>query len=330
MESIDTSSQRVANPAETAAVYRPKYLLIEANIPGVGLEYVPIRNYNTRLLPPKGKKEKKGEESEEDEAEVEAAHLRNSNIYLNKTNKYNFDRIKRKDLLFHTDHGYLKVVQVDHESDDDAKPAISFQTKVLDAKGKKSEQTVTFTIDEAKACAKLVTRFKIDMKIFLPSNEAVTTKLDVPVRNKLKVNDVIKRIEDLTNASYLVFIDGQIVDRKSKIQAALKKDSKVLLYNQVSTVSRPDGIRAWYRFPKYVIDNESVTRSDDQSIVYVPIQDNIEIHGFMMFRHTNEGIDYMEVRMKIRIHDESDNESNILFEKTFDTIEVRFNDVQWD
>ena len=69
------------------------------------------------------------------------------------------------------------------------------------------------------------------MKIFLPSNEAVTTKLDVPVRNKLKVNDVIKRIEDLTNASYLVFIDGQIVDRKTKIQAALKKDSKVLLYN---------------------------------------------------------------------------------------------------
>ena len=232
MESIDTSSQPVANPAaETAAVYRPKYLLIEANIPGVGLEYVPIRNYNTRLLPPKGKKEKKGEESEEDEAEIEAAQLRNSNIYLNKTNKYNFDRIKRKDLLFHTDHGYLKVVQVDHEDDDDAKPAMSFQTKVLDAKGKKSEQTVTFTIEEAKACAKLVTRFKIDMKIFLPSNEAVTTKLDVPVRNKLKVNDVIKRIEDLTNASYLVFVDGQIVDRKTKIQAALKKDSKVLLYN---------------------------------------------------------------------------------------------------
>ena len=50
----------------------------------------------------------------------------------------------------------------------------------------------------------------------------------------------------------------------------------------------------------------------------------------MMFRHSNESIDYMEVRMKIRIHDESDNESNILFEKTFDTIEVRYSDVQWD
>ncbi len=55
------------------------------------------------------------------------------------------------------------------------------------------------------------------MKVFLPSNEAITTKLDVPIKNKLKVNDVIKRIEALTNASFLIFIDGQIVDRKTKI-----------------------------------------------------------------------------------------------------------------
>ena len=112
------------------------------------MEYVPIRNYNTRLLPPKGKKEKKGgdDDSEEDEAELEAAKIRNSSIYLQKSNKYNFDRIKRKDMLFHTEHGYLKVVQVDHEGDDDSKPIVNFQTKVLDAKGKKSDKTVTFTI----------------------------------------------------------------------------------------------------------------------------------------------------------------------------------------
>lgn len=49
-----------------------------------------------------------------------------------------------------------------------------------------------------------------------------------------------------------------------------------------------------------------------------------------MYRHSNESIDYMEVRMKIRIHDESDNEANMIFEKTFDTIEVRYSDVLWD
>ena len=50
----------------------------------------------------------------------------------------------------------------------------------------------------------------------------------------------------------------------------------------------------------------------------------------MMFRHCNESIEYMEVRMKIRIHDENNTEGNVIFEKTFDTIEVRYNDVQWD
>jgi hypothetical protein len=101
------------------------------------------------------------------------------------------------------------------------------------------------------------------MKVYLPSNEAITLKLDVPIKNKLKVNDVIKRIEALTNASFLIFIDGQIVDRNTKIQAAIKKDSKVLLYSQGSTVSRPEGIRAWYRFPKSVTNSELVTRSDE-------------------------------------------------------------------
>jgi hypothetical protein len=47
----------------------------------------------------------------------------------------------------------------------------------------------------------------------------------------------------------------------------------------------------------------------------------------MMYRHSNESIDYMEVRMKIRIHDESDNEANMIYEKHFDTIEVRYSDV---
>ena len=61
----------------------------------------------------------------------------------------------------------------------------------------------------------------------------------------------------------MIFVDGQVIDRKTKIQAAFKKDSKVLLYNQIGGVSRPEGIRAWFRFPKSNINDESCCRSDD-------------------------------------------------------------------
>lgn len=61
----------------------------------------------------------------------------------------------------------------------------------------------------------------------------------------------------------MVFVDGQLVDKKAKIQAAFKKDSKVLLYNQMGGVNRPDGIRSWFRFPKSNITEESVCRSDE-------------------------------------------------------------------
>ncbi len=55
----------------------------------------------------------------------------------------------------------------------------------------------------------------------------------------------------------------------------------------------------------------------------------MEIHGFMIYRHTNSSIEYMEVRMRYRIHDEEDREP-ALVEKSFETIEVRYDQVQWD
>lgn len=133
--------------------------------------------------------------------------------------------------MFHAEKGYLKVVQVNYIDDDDTKAVTGFQTKVLDVKGKKSDESIEFTLEQAKTSKDLKTRFKIDMKVFLPTNEAITAKLDIPVKRGILVQDVIKRIEDLTNCAYLVFVDGQIVDKKSKIQAVFKKNSKVLLYN---------------------------------------------------------------------------------------------------
>ena len=79
----------------------------------------------------------------------------------------------------------------------------------------------------------------------------------MPVINKLKVNDVIKRIEELTNTSYMIFIDGQVVDRETEVKAAIKKDSKVLLFSHTPIkIARPGGIRSWYRFPKIITINE--------------------------------------------------------------------------
>lgn len=125
MESIDTSSQ--PQPTSTAPVYRPKFLLIEANVPGIGHEFIPVRNYNPMLLPPpKDKKQEKKEESDEDEDQAMATKYRNSHVYIPKMNKINFDRIRRKDLLFHSKHGYLKVVQVNYLNDDDTKAVTSF------------------------------------------------------------------------------------------------------------------------------------------------------------------------------------------------------------
>lgn len=89
--------------------------------------------------------------------------------------------------MFHSERGFLKVVQLNHPDDDETKAVTSFQTKVLDAKGKKSDESIEFTLEEAKACKELKTRFKIDMKVFLPTNEAITTKLDIPVKRGILV-----------------------------------------------------------------------------------------------------------------------------------------------
>lgn len=66
------------------------------------------------------------------------------------------------------------------------------------------------------------------------------------------------------------------------------------------------------------------TGSNDQSIVYVPIKDDIDVYGYGIYRHSSDSISYMEVRMRVRIHNERDEEEPILFEKQYDTIEVSY------
>jgi len=105
----------------------------------------------------------------------------------------------------------------------------------------------------------------------LPTGEALETKLQVPVKRKFVLQDAVMKLEEITNCSYQIFVDGQIANKKAKIPTVIKRDSKLLLISQSGGASRPDGIRTWFRFPKHNTTDESVCRSDEQSIAFVPI-----------------------------------------------------------
>ncbi len=47
----------------------------------------------------------------------------------------------------------------------------------------------------------------------------------------------------------------------------------------------------------------------------MPKQDDIDIYGYGLYRHSTDSIGYMEIRMRVRIHNENDDEDPILFEK---------------
>ena len=163
------------------------------------------------------------------------------------------------------------------------------------------------------------------------TGESFETRLRVPVKNGVTVNDVLTQFEEVTMNTLKVFVDGEAVDRKAKVQKAIRKGSKVLLFGGLEMKNmRPEGVRWWGRFPTHEVSDNITTGSNEQSIVYVPIQDDIEVYGYGLYRHSSSNIDYMEVRMRVRVHNENDDEEPILFEKQFDTVEVTYDQMQWD
>ena len=90
------------------------------------------------------------DESDEDKDKAEAVKLKDFYIYIPTSSKLNFDRIKCKEMLFHSDRGYPKKVQVNYPEDDDTKAVTESQVKGVDAKGKKSGESVEFTLNKAK------------------------------------------------------------------------------------------------------------------------------------------------------------------------------------
>jgi hypothetical protein len=97
MESIDTTSVDIA--------IQPTTVLVEQRVPGSkDKEFLPIRLYNPRLIP-----------TDKDKIKEPTANEHPLKIHADQ--KVEFNKIRRDDLLFHQDHGYLSVQDIQAEED---------------------------------------------------------------------------------------------------------------------------------------------------------------------------------------------------------------------
>jgi hypothetical protein len=96
------------------------------------------------------------------------------------------------------------------------------------------------------------------------------------------------------------------VDIKSKInKIGIKHNSKLLLFSGNMGASKPEGIRWWCRFPKHITSGgDHYVSTSDQSICYVPLEDDIEVHGFGFYRHSYDTITAIQLRTTIRVTNE--------------------------
>ena len=79
--------------------------------------------------------------------------------------------IQRKDLFFHSDHGFLKVTHLKLENEDDEESSVkSIKCCKLDSKGKKTDDEVELTKRDLK---KLTNEFVIPVRAHIASGETM-------------------------------------------------------------------------------------------------------------------------------------------------------------
>jgi len=206
MESIDTTSIKVD------ITFQPSYVLVETDLPNSGgKEFIPIRNYNPALVKPKKEEKKKEDDDGDDESDFADKKV----IRIKSRKIVDLKSVQRKDLFYHSVHGYLKVVQLKTlNEDDENSPVASIKCCLLDSKGKKSDEDVELSKQQLK---ELTNEFIIPVKAHMASGETMELELKVPVRRNILIDDVLKPFEEVTMASYKVFINGESIDRKKKI-----------------------------------------------------------------------------------------------------------------
>lgn len=78
------------------------------------------------------------------------------------------------------------------------------------------------------------------------------------------------------------------------------------------------------------MDEEQYTSTSDQSICYIAQDDDVEIHGFGFYRHYYESINEMQLRTKVLVTNAEDDQEHPVFEKTFDTIYTKYEEIEFD
>jgi len=87
----------------------------------------------------------------------------------------------------------------------------------------------------------------------MASGETMDLSLKVPVRRHVLIDDVLKSFEEVTLSNFKVFVNGESVDRKKKIQKVLNKETRVLLYSGSDSAKvKPEGMRWFCRFPRHL------------------------------------------------------------------------------
>ena len=115
---------------------------------------------------------------------------------------------------------------------------LSIECVALD-NGKKTDTVVTILKDCPDQVALLRKRFTVQAKIHLNNNESFEQALHISVKKGATIASSLLSLERAINCSFKVFIDGNPVDAKEKIQKVIKSDSKVLLYATGGGKSRP-------------------------------------------------------------------------------------------
>lgn len=69
--------------------------------------------------------------------------------------------------------------------------------------------------------------------------------------------------------------------------------------------------------------------TSENSICFVPLEDDIILVGFGFYRHAYESIDQIRLKFQIRVHDENDGDE-VLIERIYDEFYFQYNEFSHD
>lgn len=270
---------------------------------------IPVRNYVPQI-----KVNEKPKDDEEDNT--------NHTIIKKNSSLLKFDAINKKDIIFHKEHGLLRVMEIELAEDGQKKHLECYAFE----NGKKNKEKQHLITQED--VMDLVQNIKVLAKIHLRNGEEIVQELTVAVNSKDQIKELTQPFSTITNTAFNVYIGGDFVEQKTRAMNVIKDGSKLLLYPiGEGGTARPEGPRKFLRFPTHHFAEEYYVGSNDGSICYMPTED-VFIIGFAFYRHFYDYITNIQMRTTYRIKDSSD--TNVLQEVTLQTFYIEFSEQQID